>query len=238
MKRRIKAFTLIEMLLGLGLFSIIALSLYGAFASGMKIERRSEGGNRIYREIRWSLDKITDDLENMVSYDFSNSYPEKTAFLGEAHRLSCVVPTESGLTTVNYYLKLPEEGSVYTTVVGKRYNKNTNMVVRFEEQLSVNLLVREEKSFIESLQAESGTTPELDILSARVAEDGLTFYYAYLEGEEENAQIIWKDSWAFDYLPSGIRVELNLIPFDRTEDAVTIRRDVFIPIGFLGRESL
>jgi len=237
MKKRLSAFTLIELILALSIFSVVALSLYGAFASGMKIEQRAEKGGRLYREIRWALDMVAKDLENMVPYDFKNSYPEKLAFYGQSNKFSCIVPKESGLTAVSYYIRPPEEGSIYTTIIGRHYDKNTSMVANFEKELSVNLLIREERPFIESLQDELNKEPEIDVLSTRIKEASFNIYYAYIEGDQDNVQIVWKDSWEFNYLPSGVRVEITLLPLSKTEDAKTIQKDFFIPSGFLGRES-
>ncbi len=79
MKKNNHAFTLIELLLGLSIFALIALSVYSVFWGGMRMTRKAKHLNPIYREMRLALDLLSVELENMVPYDFSGSTPQKFA---------------------------------------------------------------------------------------------------------------------------------------------------------------
>lgn len=234
MKNTTKAFTLIEVLLGLTIFSIIALSLYSTFNIGMLLNRRSDEGNVIFREARWSFDRLSNDLQNMRPYNFSNSYSSKTAFVGENSKVSFILATSDGLKVVSYSLKSPEYGSVFKTIIGQRQTHNTNIISRFEEKSDVELLVREETSLAGSLQSDKKGNTDYDTLSINIKKDSLKFLYAYIEGQEENAKVVWKDSWDREYFPSLIRVALAFESKDKSKGPLIIQKDIYIPIGSLG----
>ena len=235
MKNKHTAFTLIEMLLGLSLFSIVALSLYSVFASGIQIEKRAQTDGMMYRETRWALDKMESDLENMVQYNFANSYPQKLAFIGESNRISFIVPTDEGLKRVSYYLETPQSGSIHMVLVGKHHKRNVSVATRLEESQQLYVLMRDEKPFAESLQEGISESGQADALILRIIESGLRFYYGYVEGEDESARLVWRDYWTGEYLPSGIKVQLTMGPSGYQTENVTIERGFFIPTGFLGQ---
>ncbi len=234
MKNNLKAFSLIEALLGLTIFSIIALSIYSAFSSGMLLNRRSDDTNTIFREARWSLDRISSDLENMRPFDFSNSDGQKAAFTGTSDSVSFIAATDNGLMKISYSLKSPEYGSVFKTIIGQRQSKNTAVVSFFEEKSDIRLLTRQETPFADSLQPEVQAKPDHDVLSINVQKDSLKFLYAYVEGQGENARIVWKDSWGQAFSPLLVRIAITFVPSDKTKTPLTLQKDVYIPTGILG----
>lgn len=231
------AFTLIEFLLGLSIFSIIALVLYQTFSSGLAINQRSERVNRIYKEVRWSLDKIAQDLENMIPYDFRNSYPNELAVWGDQDKIFFLAPSVEGIKRVGFFLQPLEAGSVYKTIIGRHHKGKESIVAHYEERVSLNALVREEKSFLESLQDTPTENVLTDILCGHVIEKGLKFSYAYVEGQGENVTIVWKDEWGEWYIPSGVRIEMTFLNPENPKDTMSIRKDIFIPAGFLGQKD-
>ena len=237
MKRHLRAFTFIETLLGLTIFSIIALSLYSTFSSGMQLSRKSENTNKVYREIRWSLDKISQDLENARPYDFTNSYPQMSAFTGTSDILSFILATETGLKAISYTLQSPESDSIYKTIIRHHASRNASFISRYEEKYSLKLFVREESSLLDYLQPAVEKKVERDILSPNIKEGGLKFSYAYLQGEGENAKVIWKDSWKEKQIPAKVRVEIIFIKSDKSQEPLVVKKDIFIPTGFFGEEG-
>ena len=129
MRKINSAFTLIELLLGLSIFSVVSLCLYASFSTGIHLSRRSEKNNKIYREIRWALEQMSLDLENAVFYDFSNSYPGKLSFIGEDEKISFLLPSDEGLKVVSYYHMKPSESKIHQTLIGKTYSKNVNQII-------------------------------------------------------------------------------------------------------------
>lgn len=224
-------FTLIEMLLGLMIFALVAVSLYGILSSGIKISRRSDDANKIYREIQWSLDAIARDLENMATYSYSQDGVPKTAFSGGSTDVSLILPTPAGLKTVSYYLEEPQFGSIVKTVIGGHHKGNKTIVSQSESGFTLHSLIREEESFLISDEpAEKG------VLSFYVKPGSLKFSYAYYQGEGENAQVIWSDTWTKEYIPFAVRVELAFVNPGKSGEALTVQRNVCIPPGFLGEE--
>ena len=228
-----KGFTLIELLLGLTIFSVISLCLYSTFWSGIKLSQRSEKNNKVYREIGWTLEQMSRDLENTVSYDFTNSYPDKLAFMGEAKRITFLKTSDEGLKAVSYYLDEPTRAQIQKTVIGKTYQKNVNQVLRSEESQNVRNLVREEQPFIDYV---SGATDEgqKEILSTGVKADGLKFLYGFFV-KEDSTEVEWKSSWGENFIPAGLHVAISFVNGDPSRPALDIQRDILIPTGSWGQ---
>ena len=230
-------FTLIEILLGLTIFSIIAVSLYSTFSSGIQLSRRSDDSGRIYREATLIFDRLATDLQSAQYYSFDNSYPQLLAFAGAGDQLTFFVPSEKGLRSVSYFLRDPQNDFVYKTIIAKRSARPQTIISNFEEKESRDLLVREERPFVDFLQQSPEPSPDREILSSRIQEGSLKFSYAYLKKQGEALETVWQDSWSLHYPPSGVRVTLTFVNSEKSKGPVTLTRDLFIPAGFLGEES-
>jgi len=228
MKSNRRGFTLIELLLGIVIFSIAALTIYATFSAGIAISHRSEKGGEVYREIKMAFNLMTTELENMVPYNFSESYPEQKSFTGAEDKITFILPTAKGLKVVSYSLMDPEESSVTKTLMGQRHSKNVS-VTNSEEINRVKYLVREETDFIDYLQG--GNETETEILATHVEEDSLKFSYAYLE-DEKSENIVWKSEWDSDYVPLGVRVEINFLPSGG--QSIPLTKNILIPTGYFG----
>jgi len=231
-------FTLVELLLALSIFSVIALSLYGTFATGINLTKRSEKTDEVYRQVRWTLEKISAELENMVNYDFSNSYPTRLAFIGEGDKIAFIVPSDKGLKVVRYYLQPLEFGSVHKTIIGKHFSRNVDMIFLNEKEAALEAFVREEVGFVEDLSSETPESREVSVLNSNIKKDGLKFSFAYQEeGANEEIKVIWKDRWDQKGIPSGIQVELTCVDADKKEN-VSVKKNIFVPTGRLGETKL
>lgn len=237
MKTGIKAFTLIELLLGIGIFSIIAVTLYGTFVSGIQLSKRSQKSNCLHNEVRWVLERMALDFENMVPYSSMNIEGLTPVFSGNPDQMILVLPSDDGLKVVKYYLRSPDFGSIHRTIIGKHTSRNTRIEVGHKEEYSMKQLVREERLLVDYFQSESNDGMVTDVLSWNIKDEGLNFYYAYSEGGKEDVKIVWKNTWAQDYLPPQVRVELIFIEPESSQDVLKVRRDVFVPIGSLGEEE-
>ncbi len=232
-----KAFTLLELLLGLAIFTVIATSLYSTLWHGIKINQRAEQSNSLYREARWAMERIGQDLEKMVFYNFVDSYEDKKAFEGDDEEITFIVAEENGLRVVRYHLGKPDFGSIHKTVVGSRSSRMGSIVVRSETTSDAKFLLREEMSFVESLESSSRKKEEAEILSIRVKKNGLKFFYAHQAGDKDNPEIKWKDEWEYEHLPFGIRVEMTFLKDNPDHDDLVLTRDILIPTGSLGEEE-
>lgn len=242
-------FTLVEMLIGLSIFSVIALVLYSAFWNAIKIQQKTERMNRISRQTLWGIEQMARDLENMVPYRYEDSYPGKKgqghrypderAFKGSADRISLIKATDEGLKVVNYSLRPPERGVIHRTVVGKKVSRPDTIIVRQEETFEADYLVREEKLFIDYLSDHASPQQgEEDVLSITVQRGGLRFYYAYLRGDENSQEIIWKENWEEQSFPLMVRIEVTFLAPGEDRGIRVLTREVWIPTGTWGKEDI
>jgi prepilin-type N-terminal cleavage/methylation domain-containing protein len=249
---RDRGFTLLELLLGISLFSVVAVCIYSTFWAGVKLSRRSENEGGSYREAHWALEIMAKDMENTVPYDFSSSYPGKTAFEGGENKITFMTSSQDGLKAVSYYLVSPEETRIHQVVVGAVHRKNVGVTVRDERARRPYCLVREERDFVDFLQGgpDGGGTSE--VMASNMQEDGLKFSFGYLK-EGEDRLYVWKDTWQNPYPPRAVRVEMDFFidggdgtggsaeptAAEGTAKQETVRLDrrILIPHGAWGKEA-
>ncbi|MCA9400309.1 MAG: prepilin-type N-terminal cleavage/methylation domain-containing protein [Candidatus Omnitrophica bacterium] len=227
--RQKKGFTLVELMLGMTIFSLIAVMIYSIFFTGIRLSRQSNESNDLYRETRWLMESMVMDIENMVFYDISG-YPENIEmWKREKDRLELVVPTENGLSLVAYFLRRYNPGTVHTVQVGETYAKNMDVEMtpalnrqRFE-------LVRQETDLIAYLFDEKKEEQQIEILSENIERDGLRFSYAILS-DPESRQLEWVDQWEENALPAMINIELHVLTSEGAGPQV-INRQIFLPQG-------
>jgi type II secretion system protein J len=201
MFRSNKAFTLIEVLVGLMIFALISVSLYNSFHMALEFKKRGIDANRVYREARWVMAKLEGDLENVIWYDFSGSYGNKTSFLGDHHKVCFVIHTSEGLKVVWYYLK--------------SNNSSTKLLCR---------KVCDFKHFLESNQKdlEKETDQEV-VLSDAVS--GLEFFYSQKNGGD------WENTWDNEKdIPGAVKADL-ILQAQGGPHPVLFERKIFIPLG-------
>lgn len=242
MKNLHRAFSLIELLLALSIFSMVALCVYGTFWAGVKINQRAEGENGAYRQIRLALDLMAVDLENAAPYDFTGSYPEQTAFKGEEDAVTFLLASGKGLKVIRYYLDSPREGSVHKVVVGARHDRNVDTLVDYREQeVRLRNLVREEWDFPDYLGGTSGERHAVEVIATGVGEDSLEFFYGYLlssaGGEDNQADDVyeWREKWTQGDVPRAVRIEMDFFLAGSAQRMAAMRKDVLIPHGLWGK---
>ncbi len=236
MRLRQKGFTLIELLLGLTIFSLIITCIYSTLAGGIHLSRRSQQQNDIYREMRWSLNWMSKDLENMVPYNFTNSYPEIFACMGDDKKITFLLPTDDGLKVVSYYLASTQGGSIHKVTIGQTYKKNVSTMTKYEEKYRVDSLVREEFDFADYLQDPAQAKGEIEIVASNVRENGLKYSYGYLEGEK-SATVAWKNNWSSNNLPRYVRIDIDFQSAQKPFQLHSLTKDIWIPTGSLSDQQ-
>lgn len=229
----INGFSLIELLLGVSLFSVVALCAYGTFWGGVKLSRYAQDADTASREIRWAFDLISLELENAVFYDFSGSYPQRSSFEGKEDKVTFILAGENGLKAVSYSLAAPEDGAVHKIIVTQRHARNRDVTIRNKRFERAHYLVREEMDFADYLDETFTVSPSVEIIAARIQESGLRFSYGYA-GEDG---LIWKDEWPLGLIPQAVRVEMDALPATEQQSPLRLFRDIFIPHGVLGKED-
>ena len=229
-----KGFTLIELILGISIFALMALTFLAVFSNGVRINGKAEKSDQLYRELRWAMDTLTSDLENMVSYE---GFQENGGgFHGDEKSLSLILPTASGLKSIHYALQLPKRGKVVKTVIGQHFTKNTDIVLNYTEENKIESLVREERPFSQSAEADSEPEAGSGVISPHVKPASLKFFYAAaVKKDDPDASVAWLEKWSDVHPPSMVRVELSFVdPDDAKNPPLWIQKDIFIPAGSWG----
>jgi len=68
MKNKAKAFTLLELLIVLSLFSIAMVVVSSVFRTGLWAWQRGEGDSQVYQELRIALDRMAQEFRNSAPY--------------------------------------------------------------------------------------------------------------------------------------------------------------------------
>jgi len=223
-------FTLIELLLALSIFSMVAVMVYSTFMSGMQISRRSEHQNEMYRQARIALDLMTHELENRASYDFSQSYPQRSDFFSVQGGLSFLVPGKDGLKAVTYYLLSSENDHIHKVIIGQTFKKNVDMNSSLVSVYDTRYLVREERSFNDYVKFDRLGIGEIEILAVNVKKNGLRFRYGY-HNQEGGSRFIWTDILKEGVLPSSIHVEVDFLAPEFEQGYQTFSRKIILPRG-------
>ncbi len=229
-------FTLVEILLALGMVSIIAGSLYGTYASAIQIQKKTRRLEQLNRSAFWSLDVLALDVESMVPYHQKGNGGEDADdfFCGEASRLTLLRPTEDGLKEVRYFLMDPDYGVVHKVIVGSSSSRNTPITLtQTDDGERLQYLVREEKLFPseEGDSEESQLGEELEILNRYVQEGSLKFSYAHVARGAAGDDVGWETAWKKTEHPSLIRVEMVLVNPQDSEDILALQKDILVPLG-------
>jgi len=236
-----KGFSFVEVLLALGIFSIVGLCIYSTLFNAIRLNAKSKYQNGAYREMWYSLRLITKELEGMVAYDFSGSYKdeeEKKAFTGLKDELSFCCATDKGVKVIRYYLQKPERTYIHRTVIGKTYKKNVNTTFnRRRREVQLNYLMRQEIDFMDYLQDKEWKAYEkqAEIIASDIKENSLEILYGY-QVSEESAQVDWKDEWDLIEIPSHIRIKLTFVSKNEkgVQQLIPVQKDIYNPMGVLG----
>ena len=257
-----KGFSLVELLIALGIFSVIALSLYVVFANGLRIQKEAKNLEDVYRDARFIMESITQDVENMVplssgqngqeimqtilreatsrnvniiagSFSMGSSSIKQSFFKGDEKSVNMAVPFNGELREVRYELKPSSELKVFKTLVGETYKANQNITVRSEENFETESFIREVRPIKEGKEEETDDFTE-EVLSPYILKDQVKFQYAARDGKEASMPYTWKDSWEEDYFPAGIRVEMSFFNPNNEKMPIILRKDIFIPLGSWG----
>jgi prepilin-type N-terminal cleavage/methylation domain-containing protein len=112
-----QGFTLIELMVSLTIFSVVALAIYSAFASGVGAWRSAREFSSTYQTARLVLDDMARELTNALTLSGSD-------FVGEAQRLSFLTvrrppdvngrPADLRITRVTYEVRRDRASATYS----------------------------------------------------------------------------------------------------------------------------
>jgi len=227
-----QGFTLIEVLLGLMVFSIIALTLYNTFWLGLKIDRRSNEINQGYQEARLAFELISRDLENAVRYDFSASLPSAVSFEGSSTQMSFLSVSSGAISRIRYYLTVPEQSQAARMIIAQRLKQWKSTAVT-SKQLPIDFMMRQEMDLAEFLAKKKDSSPG-EIIAAGLQKGSLKLSYGSLKRDAQHRvlmpkQIEWMDRWKSRRLPNAVRVQITLFDQQSPKQGVVLKREVYLP---------
>ncbi len=204
MKRGRSGFTLIEVLISLGIFAIISVAVYSAFAAGVGGWRRSQAYSATSQTARLVLEEMAGDLQRTVKLSGAE-------FSGKAEEVS--------------FFSL-RRGSPQNPAPIPQIRRVTYQLGR-DDASGADAIFRLEESYAEGM-GESHRQPEF--MTSPVV--GLEFHYAS-KGEDEEKPWVWSKEWEVkdtkDTIPFGVEIALRL-PGPAGEELFTKR--VLIPAAF------
>jgi prepilin-type N-terminal cleavage/methylation domain-containing protein len=165
----IHGFTLIETLLAVSVFALVGLIVSTTFWNGMMLSKRVDRRQNFNSEAVFALNLMAAEIENIVRYDFSQSYPELNDFLINDHAIQFILESEDGLKVVRYFCAEADRDQQHTVRIGPTFKKNTGFSIK-EEQRPAWQLYRAEKSLVEFFSNQEMS--EVEIIAAHINPDG------------------------------------------------------------------
>lgn len=202
--RSSKSFTLIELLIAVSIFAVVAIALYSTFSGGLKVWHRQEKGFKYSHSTRLVLDAMAKELRNAINYSVKQG-------LG------------AGLEGQGLRFIGDEKSLTFITLMGEEIAKVDYI---FEEGVLKKRVVLQKEEFKEENQKESVLIENLDGLSFEYAYKGTG------EGFELEWRKSWEKETVSDQpkIPAGVRITLT---FDIDGKEEIIKKTVFIPMGTL-----
>jgi len=206
-KVKIKGFTLIELIIAMLIFSIIAVAIYSTFSTGLIAWRKGEESSRSYQDARLILNRMALELRNAFFYS-------NIKFVGKANELY--------FATFLPFSSLPGIDQLQLYRVAYHLDNNHSLQYQ-EESLPEVFQGKEEKA-----QEFASSVQELSFAYG---------YEYFREGKKEPQFIWkdeWIDKKA---VPSLVRITLILEGNSGTPEGITFVRTVYLPTGIMGIEE-
>lgn len=203
-----KAFTLVELLISAAIISVIILSLYSAFQTGILSYNKMDSAFKIYQNARILLYRMSRDIGNSFSY----SPEEDSRFVGTKDQLEC-------FSLIDNF----EKAAVSSSVCRIKYSVSDFVLKR---SCLCNLAAITAK---ENLQ-DSG-----EDLSSDVKE--ISFQYASLQNGSDKPYN-WQDVWPAQNnseqkkgRPAAVKIKLVLVERDKKQKEIgTLEFNKVIPL--------
>lgn len=203
-----KAFTMLEVILTITIFSVALAVVASSFSVGSRAWRTGSGQSNQQFKIYFALEKISQLIKNGIYFTDS-----------------------ANLSYKDYYDKLKFEGANNTLTFASCADLTGEIKGGFDK-----VQINKEDSEIVLTQTRfsdigSDNSPLKRLLVAGV--ENLSFKYASLDSDNPDSQeLIWKESWEeatdSNKSPLAIRVMIEYKEKNDQENLVTINRDVFL----------
>lgn len=185
MKKNKTGFTFIELMLAVSIFAIVAVVIYSTFNTGISAWKKAEVAQNLYQDIRLTLDKMAEDLENAVKYS------EKENFSN----------FEANQNSISFY-------SLEEVFTGLPKVPAHPELRKISYSLSGSMLQRLDETIPELLQEKPVAQPEE--MSAKISE--LNFSYYYIDKTTSPASYKWDNVWDWPLdIPRGVKIGLKVV---------------------------
>lgn len=216
MKSR-EGFTLLELLLAVTIFSVIAVALIATFNAGIKILRRSEESMRQHQDLRYALDEVALDLRNALLAELPQAEAETEEIEGEEEEVYYFSGSSTGfdfMTLKDVY----DEDKIKREVCRVRYFLREGAPLKFVRSVSSA-----------SAGYASGADANEELISDIIK--SVEVSYAF-EPHDEDMPPEWHDNWEMpEAIPAGVKIRFDLKGVGTLQN---ITKTVFIETGVLG----
>ncbi|NLE65587.1 MAG: type II secretion system protein [Elusimicrobia bacterium] len=200
-------FSLVETLLGVLIFSIVASGLGGVLLGALDLNRQVRSLHERYQSVRLALDLMTRDLENALPYEFSFSPESKTPFWGLGDQMVFFIPSEEGIQEVRYSQGPWDLGQVKKTLI--RHVKDVRDIFdETKDAEEIRYLLRTRVPLVDKLRdpEETGRT---QVLVSGLKEEGLRLRYGRIDRSGASPRVTFQEEWREKGFPSVVRVEFS-----------------------------
>lgn len=212
MKRRDESFTVIELLIALSIFAVVAVTLYSTFSAGLSVWKRSGDTSDSYQDIRVVLDDMARDFKDMIY--FSKDKESMFVFSGMPKEITLMTLEEGATEKLEPNREVVRVAYSFDDVKGELTGQEADITLGFD----VN-------------------EAEKDILLKGL--EDFKFEYCYYSGDEDEPYL-WEEEWKDEnmQIPRGIRITVFPKNGKNAKDTSKITRIIFIPTGILGKKEL
>ena len=228
-KQLLNGFTLVELLLGLTISTIIGLSVYNMFWQAMKLDDKMRHVHENYTEVLMADHALSHDLENAIKLDFSGSYPDLRIFDGQKTEFSFLTQTPKGIKRVRYYSGLLD-GAVAKSMIGRVVNESSHATGEPKGSLPIEFLLRQESSLPDWLNEMTNNT-STQIVAAGFKKESFNCQYASFSKDLHTVgskAIDYTDTWDKKGLPLAVSCNFVLYDPKSPEEGIAFKRDIFL----------
>ncbi len=226
MSRHNKAFSLIELLLGLAITAIIGVALYTIFWTGLKLDDRTRISHDQYVELLIAFDALQQDLQAATNIDLSANYKNLRIFEGKTNEFSFLRSTPTGIVHLRYHAGLVDFGKVTTMLINKRISNKQQITISSVETSPIEFLLRESASmpdWANGLIQDNNA----EIIATGLMKETVKFEYAPLPSAYGMA-LVYQDSWNQPGLPLAVKCTLTIYNAKRPENPLEFTREILL----------
>ena len=220
-----RAMTLIEVVIALALFSMVAVFTVSNTAIGFKLKKKLVDSSDYYHNVRTALRHLDRD----ISLAYHSYQDTKQGELNRQQKVS-TTPTDTNLYTIGTFFKGTKDKLLFSSSSYQRLYKNTNETDTSEvsyylepEEKSPGLydLYKRQSTFIDENIEEGGS-------KYLIASGIESMNFRYLSTEAKDGDASWVDKWdstAGDYVgmfPLAVEVTMVFIPPKNAGQKLTV----------------